>query len=231
MSYRTLIVDDEKNIRLTLRDILDTMEDMEVEAVSSGEEALKHIENEDYDVVLMDQRLPKMQGLELLRRTIGLRPDAKIIIVTAHGTIESAVEAMKLGAADFIQKPISPEHIREVVSDVLGRNTEEDEEPGDYSAALELARQNIEEGCLDSALEQAVRATSIDSSRPEGHNIVGVIHEMKEEQDDARRAYRMAISVDPSYQSARNNLHRLTGWEPEQKMQFGQDERGDEKRG
>jgi DNA-binding NtrC family response regulator len=83
------------------------------------EEALVKLREKEFGLILLDIRMPGVDGMEVLRRVRESRPDIRIIILTAYGTIELAVEAMKLGAVDFIQKPFVPEQIRESVARVM----------------------------------------------------------------------------------------------------------------
>jgi len=101
---KILIIDDEKSIRTTLREILE-YEKFEVDEAKDGEEGLAHIKKNDYDVVLCDIKMPKMDGMEVLEKTVEAGKDTPIIMISAHGTIETAVEATKKGAYDFITKP------------------------------------------------------------------------------------------------------------------------------
>ncbi|MBC7921295.1 MAG: sigma-54-dependent Fis family transcriptional regulator [Ferruginibacter sp.] len=101
---KILIVDDEKSIRYTLRDILE-YEKYGVDEAKDGEEALDLLTKNHYDVVLCDIKMPKMDGLELLAKAVELGKDTQFIMISAHGNIETAVEATKKGAFDFIQKP------------------------------------------------------------------------------------------------------------------------------
>lgn len=101
---KILIIDDEKSIRYTLRDILE-YEKYEVEEASDGEEGYEMINKNDYDVVLCDIKMPKMDGLEVLEKAMELGKETQFIMISAHGTIKTAVEATKKGAFDFIQKP------------------------------------------------------------------------------------------------------------------------------
>jgi two-component system nitrogen regulation response regulator NtrX len=101
---KILIIDDEKSIRYTLRDILE-YEKYQVDEAKDGEEGLEMITKNDYDVVLCDIKMPKMDGLELLAKAAELGKDTQFIMISAHGNIETAVEATKKGAYDFIQKP------------------------------------------------------------------------------------------------------------------------------
>jgi len=99
-----LIVDDEKAIRKTLGEIL-SYEGYKLEEASDGEEALKRFKEKSYDVVLCDIKMPKMDGIEFLERAREANPDVPIIMISGHGTIETAVEAVKKGAYDYISKP------------------------------------------------------------------------------------------------------------------------------
>ncbi|MEQ8539623.1 MAG: response regulator [Coleofasciculus sp. D1-CHI-01] len=114
-NVKILIVDDEKNIRLTIAQSLDPL-GYQVATADNGEDALLQLKVQEYDLILLDLKMPGMNGLEVLRRAIEIYPDIKIIIISAHGTIEDAVEAMKLGAVDFLQKPFTPKERRVIGS-------------------------------------------------------------------------------------------------------------------
>jgi DNA-binding NtrC family response regulator len=114
MTYKILIVDDEKNIRITIRRSLETDQYKILEAIS-GEEALDILSSSLVDIVLLDLKLPGISGLDVIRKMKKMGLHSKIIIISAHGTIESAVESMKLGASDFIEKPFTPDDIRQLV--------------------------------------------------------------------------------------------------------------------
>ncbi|MCS5489071.1 sigma-54-dependent transcriptional regulator [Algoriphagus limi] len=101
---KILIIDDEKVIRATLREILE-YENFEVSEASDGEAGLEKIKNEDFDLVLCDVKMPKMDGIEVLTHAKELGKSPQFIMISAHGSIETAVEATKKGAFDFIPKP------------------------------------------------------------------------------------------------------------------------------
>src|SRR5690606_24209922 len=101
---KILILDDEKSIRATLREILE-YENFEVDEAKDGEEGLQALKNGSYDIVLCDIKMPKMDGIEVLEKAREAGVDTQFIMVSAHGAIETAVEATKKGAFDFIQKP------------------------------------------------------------------------------------------------------------------------------
>ncbi|MEO0162762.1 MAG: response regulator, partial [candidate division WOR-3 bacterium] len=108
--YRILIVDDEEIVRTALTEWLENL-GYEAKAVEDGFKALEAVENAEWDAALVDLKMPKMDGIETLRRVHKLNPDLPVIIITAHGTVDSAVIAMKEGAADYVMKPFNPEEI------------------------------------------------------------------------------------------------------------------------
>ncbi|HYN86567.1 MAG TPA: sigma-54 dependent transcriptional regulator [Pyrinomonadaceae bacterium] len=108
MSDHVLIVDDERGIRETLRGVLED-EGLAADAVGSGEECLKAVERRAYGCVLLDVWLPGIDGLETLSRMREAGTDAAVVMISGHGNIETAVRATKLGAFDFIEKPLSIE--------------------------------------------------------------------------------------------------------------------------
>jgi DNA-binding NtrC family response regulator len=101
---KILIIDDEKNIRNTLREILE-YEKYEVEEAADGEKGLEMIHEKHYDAVLCDIKMPKLDGIEVLEEVVKSGHDVPFIMISAHGSIETAVEATKKGAFDFIEKP------------------------------------------------------------------------------------------------------------------------------
>ncbi len=101
---KILIIDDEEVIRDTLQEILE-YENYDSDTASNGEEGLNFLKKNEYDVVLCDIKMPKVDGMEVLERGLVLRPDSQFIMISGHGTIETAVEATKKGAFDFIEKP------------------------------------------------------------------------------------------------------------------------------
>ena len=108
MSESILIVDDERGIRDTLRGVMDD-EGFETDAVASGEECLKSLERRPYGCVLLDVWLPGIDGLETLKQLREAGSNAAVVIISGHGNVETAVRATKLGAFDFIEKPLSIE--------------------------------------------------------------------------------------------------------------------------
>ena len=118
---RILVVDDEEHLRRMMRLTLEAS-GYEVEEAADGEEGLQLFgDGLRFDATLLDQKMPGMDGLETLRRMKLQRADACIIMVTAYATIELAVDAMKLGASDFVRKPMTPETLRQAVAAALAK--------------------------------------------------------------------------------------------------------------
>jgi CheY-like chemotaxis protein len=121
MPKRVLIVDDEENIREMTRLALEAA-DYEVGEAASGLEAFAIIAgDESWDAVLLDQKMPGMVGTEVLRRIRVMLPSVKIIMMTAYASVELAIDAMKLGATDFVRKPMTPEILRNALAAALAK--------------------------------------------------------------------------------------------------------------
>jgi putative PEP-CTERM system response regulator len=112
--YKILIVDDEEIVRDALSEWLDNL-GYQTTAVNDGFKAIELVELDDWDVALVDLKMPKMNGIELLRRLREIKPDLPVIIITGHGSVDSAVMAMKEGAADYVMKPFNPEEINIII--------------------------------------------------------------------------------------------------------------------
>lgn len=122
MSKRILIIDDEENIRRVIRLALEAA-GYEVGEASNGEHGLEaYKDGSTWDAVLLDQKMPGMDGLETLRHIKERSTGARVIMVTAFASIELAVDAMKLGATDFVRKPMTPETIRNAVTAALSKS-------------------------------------------------------------------------------------------------------------
>ncbi len=102
---KILVIDDEKPIRNTLQEILE-YEDHKVEIASDGFEGLEMAKENKYDIILCDIKMPNMDGIEVLEKLEDASPDVPVIMISGHGSVETAVEALKKGAYDFIEKPL-----------------------------------------------------------------------------------------------------------------------------
>jgi two-component system, NtrC family, nitrogen regulation response regulator NtrX len=118
---RILIVDDEKSIRRTLRDILE-YEDFTVEEAGDGQEGLTMALKEKYDIILSDIKMPKLDGMEFLDKYMATNPDTPIVMISGHGNIETAVEAVKKGAYDFIAKPLDLNRLLVTIRNALDKS-------------------------------------------------------------------------------------------------------------
>lgn len=224
-----LVVDDEKNIRLTISQSLKSL-DVAVQTAVNGEEALEKLNESKVDLMLLDLKMPGMDGMAVLRAAKGVSPRLNVIIITAHGTVDSAVEAMKLGAVDFIQKPFTPNEIRELVTRVIDREEMVAEKAVDYSSLLELTKRYINTLDFVAAIDTARKAIA---ERPDGadaHNLLGALIEIGGDWRHAQKFYRAALDFDPGHQAAKANLRRTTSWSQEGDIDFGMDDRAGAKK-
>src|SRR4030065_460485 len=113
-----LIIDDEK---IALRNLEHVMkkEGYSVVSTQSGQNALKHLEEQYFDVVLTDLRMEKVDGMQILKKCRELHPDAEVIMITGYATLESAVNAMKHGAFYYIAKPFKLDEVRKIVKEAI----------------------------------------------------------------------------------------------------------------
>src|ERR671935_1534546 len=126
MTPKILVVDDEPGVRSALTGVLGD-EGYDVEAVSSGEACLDRVTRSPVDLVVLDVWLPGMDGLATLARLRERQVDAQVVLISGHGNIESAVRAIKMGAFDFVEKPLSLDKTVLVVSNALRQRTLEAE--------------------------------------------------------------------------------------------------------
>ena len=210
---KILIVDDEKNIRLTLEKCL--TENYDIVTAVNGEDALNKFEVDKFEVVLLDMKLPGLDGLEILEKIKKKDKEVKVVIITGYGSVETAVETMKLGAIDYLRKPFTPDEIKEVVNEVIARESSEvnKEELVTYEDYLKYAKDLITKQKFEEAKESLKQAVSLDTSKPEAFNLLGVILEMQEKELEAQKKYRASLALDPTYQPAQDNLDRTSEFE------------------
>jgi DNA-binding NtrC family response regulator len=113
-----LVVDDDPGVRYTLREILES-EGLDVDEAADGEEALRRLEGGSHALVVTDLRMPRLDGMALLRAIAARAPAPRVVVITAHGSERQAVEAMKAGAFDYFRKPFEPEELLAVVRRAL----------------------------------------------------------------------------------------------------------------
>ena len=119
---KILIIDDEKPIRNTLREILE-YEKFQVDDAEEGIQGLELLKTTDYDVVLCDIKMPKMDGTEVLEQILEMKPNTSVVMISGHGNIETAVDALKKGAFDYIAKPLDLNRLLVTVRNALDRTT------------------------------------------------------------------------------------------------------------
>jgi len=117
---KILIIDDERSIRNTLKDIL-SYENYQVSLAENGMEAIKMVDANEYDVILCDIKMPEMDGLEVLEKLQEIAFDVPVIMISGHGNIDTAVEAIKKGAFDFIEKPLDLNRILITIKNALDK--------------------------------------------------------------------------------------------------------------
>jgi DNA-binding NtrC family response regulator len=207
---RILIVDDEPNVRLMLETTLSSVGYLVTEA-GDGQAGLDRLSSAgpDYDLVLLDLLMPKMDGMELLRRLRALGNVVPVVILTAHGSIPEAVEAIKLGAIDFLTKPTTPDALRRVVAEVIERHAvptapaqaaETSPKPSDRSKqiAFDLARAKraINRGRFSEAEILLRELIVLDSRSTEAHELLDRLVILKEQ--EARGSFRILRDWFPS---------------------------------
>ncbi|HAF31097.1 MAG TPA: response regulator [Bacteroidales bacterium] len=119
---KILVIDDEKSIRDTLKEILE-YEDHQVDLAADGEEGLEQFKNNKYDIVLLDIKMPKKDGIEVLEDIFGVATDVPVIMISGHGNIDTAVESIKKGAYDFIEKPLDLNRLLVTIRNAMDRSS------------------------------------------------------------------------------------------------------------
>jgi DNA-binding NtrC family response regulator len=117
---RILVVDDDETVRRSYLRSLQSVS-CDVESASNGEEALQTMEQNPFDVVLLDMRMPGLDGLSVLRTIKQKWPDSEVVIITGFPTVDSAKEAVRLGAFDYVSKPVGPQDVINVADGAITR--------------------------------------------------------------------------------------------------------------
>lgn len=219
---KILVVDDEPNVRLVFRTALES-EGYRVDEAADGESALVWLGRTPCDVVLLDLQMPGLGGMEVLRRLRDEGVDVPVVVVTAHGTIPDAVEAMKLGAIDFLSKPLTPDVLRRVVAEVIDRHAPAAPEPTTaadepaHPAVVTLAPPVFDLTAVKVALNRRQfdlasalleRALDTDPDSPEALTLMGVLLESRGQDHTAYQSYKKALTACPHYGPAGDNMRR-----------------------
>ncbi len=115
---KILVIDDEAIIRISCQKALSSC-NYDVKAASSGKEGLEMLENESFHLVLLDLKMPDIDGLEVLKEIKEKSPETKVIMITGYSTVDTAVKSLKLGAINYLEKPFTPNALIEAVKEIF----------------------------------------------------------------------------------------------------------------
>ena len=209
MNNRILIVDYETNVRLNFRTTLE-MEGYEIFEARSAEQALDVLAEHSFALAILDMRLPGMDGLELLAKMRERGNSVRAIFVTACGDVPHAVKAMKLGAIDFLQKPLRPGELRNIVAEIVKRHARPGDSPAEtFNAHIAAAKRCLNLRAFANARLHLVKALELNPKSVEVFNLAGVLAELLEDYGKAKKCYGQAIKLDKNYEPARQNMRRL----------------------
>jgi DNA-binding response OmpR family regulator len=210
---KILIVDDSKNIRITIQHLLEN-ENHEFDIAMNGEEALDKILTNEFDLVFLDIRMPTMDGMEVLREIRKKGNKTPVVILSAYGTVDNAVEAMKLGVVDFMTKPFTPAEIRELLQSFEKREAfdEEEEEPEKELSLAEL-EQYVKRLISSEKYEKAMDILKKYLEKYQDSGIIyyylGLLSESREDFEKALKYYRTALIFNNELVQAEINLSKL----------------------
>jgi DNA-binding NtrC family response regulator len=137
-----LVIDDEPIVLDSCRKIL-RQEGFEVKGAMNGREGLKKIEEDKYDAVLVDWKLPEIDGMEVLRIIKKNHPDVIVVMITGYPSVESAVKAMKLGVSDYVSKPFTPDELKDVLIKAIEHSRTAKKEEPEIETAIETEAKRI----------------------------------------------------------------------------------------
>src|SRR5450830_1547644 len=184
----------------------------EQEIAVNGQEALDKLKDSQYDLVLLDIKMPVMNGIQILKEMRRLEDKTNVIMITAYGTIENAVESMKLGAVDFISKPFTLENLKTMIDAVFSREELSESNIAGFKELIEFAKKCINEKKYDKAIEYLKKAMVEKLESPEPQNLLGALYELKGDLSKAGKHYRTALELDPTYRPSQDNLERVTAF-------------------
>lgn len=207
VSAHVLVVDDEKNVRLTLRQALEDL-GLAVETATEGTEALAHLEENDCDLMLLDLRMPGLSGMETLEHTRRLHPDVPVVVITAHGTVKNAVQAVRRGAVDVLLKPISLDALRTLIAQIF-RKPSSSPDATPYDAWMQLAAWHLRRQRTAAARHCLHEALNQDETRAAAHTLLGVLEGAASDTETARHHLQAAVAQDAESTMAQILLDRL----------------------
>ena len=154
--------------------------------------------------------MPGMDGLELLAKMREVGISVPAMIVTAYSDVPHAVQAMKLGAIDFLQKPLRPEDLRRIVSEILKRHAPQKEHPAEsFNSHIVAAKRCLNLRSFAMARIHLAKALELNTKSVEAFNLAGVLAELLDDVDKAKKYYGQAIKLNKNYEPAQQNMRRL----------------------
>jgi DNA-binding NtrC family response regulator len=203
---RILVADDERNIRKNLGMVLEAA-GHQVDEARDGDEALELCKQNHPEIAFVDLHMPKMEGLEVLAHIRAISPKTAVVIITAYGSAANAVEAMKLGAVDFLEKPFDPKIIGILAEEILFRQRLG--AASSFDDLLHLADLARERNAHIEACAYLKAAMSRAFDRPEPYYWLGFLSEKEADAKRAVQYYYMAVSANRTYEPAVEALKRL----------------------
>jgi DNA-binding NtrC family response regulator len=203
---RILVADDERNIRKNLAMVLESA-GYQVNEARDGEEALALCRQFHPDIAFVDLHMPKVAGLDVLAHFRTVSPKTAVVIITAYGSAANAVEAMKLGAVDFLEKPFDPKIIAILAEEILFRQRHSS--GGSFDDLMHLADLARERNARLEARAYLKAAMSRAAERPEPYYWLGYLAEAEGDPKRAIQYYFMAYSASKTYEPAVAALKRL----------------------
>jgi DNA-binding response OmpR family regulator len=214
-SKQVLVVDDEPNVRLAYRVTLEA-EGMTVHQADGAAAAMDKLSTTPIDLAILDLRMQEMDGLELLAEMRNRGHSIPTVIITAFGEVPHVVRAMKLGAIDFLEKPLTPKALRSLVGEIFARHMPVALGPrppaDDFGSHFSEAKRLINLQTFGTAWTHLSRALELSPGSPAALNLAGVLFEMQGDYERAGKLYEKAINSSPGYKPAQRNMLRLVSF-------------------
>jgi DNA-binding response OmpR family regulator len=206
-----LIADDEPRIRFMVRSTLSDGQ-YQIEEAGNGIEVLEAVQKNPPDLIILDLAMPAMDGMTALTelQLVDRQRPIRVIVMTAHGSVQTAIKALRLGASDFIEKPFVPEDLRLSVASVLEDTPHWLMEAGEgYDQVLQQIRKALRERRFAAAESLLMKAGAIADDDPGFLNLAGVLHESHGRVNSALRFYERAAMKEIGGGPAHDNITRL----------------------
>ncbi len=209
-TFHILLVDDHPGIRFTFQLALEA-EGHHVESAGSAAETLGKTTRQRFDLLILDLRLGAESGLQLLANLRERGVDSFVLMMTAHGTVADAVAAMRLGAIDFLEKPLDPSRLRAAVVNIIARQRKAARvgPAGSYEREITEAKHSLNCRDFEDARRRLLRALELNGQSADAHYLFGVLQELNHRHDEARRYYRRALDLYAEHSLAAAQLTRL----------------------